>query len=136
MMRQSLKLLVVLCLATVVLVGCNRYDEKIIGSWNLDYWMLYSPDGQNGDIVKDCVFTFKKDGRGVLMAPYTTIDTNNQEIISTNFEYSVDDEELRTSLPDFESNHIEKLDDTKMVLSQTSVAATGSQMIVFSFTKK
>ena len=58
------------------------------------------------------------------------------ELTATEFDYSIDDEELKMSLPDFESNHIEKLDDKKMILSHLSTTSNGTQLIEFSFTKK
>ena len=125
-----------LCLATLMLAGCNRYDEKIIGTWKMDYWMLYSPTSTNGDTVDNWFFTFNKGGKGVMTSPKTNPYDSTIEVVSTAFDYSINDEELYMSLPDFESNHIEKLEDRKMILSQTSFSSAGQQMIEFSFTKK
>ncbi len=131
-----MKWFVTLCLATAMLVGCGKdYDEKIIGSWKMDYWMLYSPTGTYGDAIEDWIFNFHKGGRGVMLTPKTDPYDSTTVISSTDFEYRVDDEELHMSLHDFEHNHIEKLDDSKLILSQISYTAAGEQMVVFSFTK-
>ena len=136
-MKNILKTLLSLCLATVLLVACGKgYDDKILGSWEMDYWVLYSHDGTFGDTPDGYVFTFNPDGKGVMVSPQSTPDSSRVEYDFTPFTYHVDDEDLHMSLHDFELCHIEKLDDTQLILSQTSTTASGSQMVVFSFTKK
>jgi len=137
MMKRTTILLATLCCATLMMVGCGKdYDEKIIGSWKLDYWIVYSESGTNGDAVENWIFTFQKGGKGVLTSPHINPIDYSTELTATEFDYSIDDEELKMSLPDFESNHIEKLDDKKMILSQLSTTSNGTQLIEFSFTKK
>ena len=136
-MRKTIKMLAALCLATMMLVGCGKdYEGKIVGSWEMNYWAVYSQQWTNGDVVEDWIFTFNKGGKGVMIYPRTVYNQPDPEIATMEFDYSVDDEDLRMSIPEFELCHIERLDDSKMILSQTRNTAEGSQMVVYSFTRK
>ena len=126
-MKKSLGLIVALCLVAMLTTACNRYEDKIVGTWKLDYWMTYSQFGSNGDAVEDCFFTFNKGGKGFMTAP----SNDDGDVLTTEFTYSIDGDDLRMSLRDFEHNTIEKLDDNKMLLTQ--LAATSSTE--FGFTK-
>lgn len=136
-MKKRVSLFVTLCFVSILTIGCGKgYEEKIVGTWKMDYWAVYASTGTYGNAVDDWFFTFNKGGKGFMMSPITNPYDNTTESTTTEFEYSVSDEELYMSQPDFELNHIEKLDDNKMILSQTTVTAGGEQMTVLSFTKK
>ena len=110
-----------------MMIGCSRYDEKILGTWKLDYWMTYSQYGTNGDAIDNCYFIFRKGGKGIMTSPGSV----DGESLTTEFDYSIDDDILHMSLRDFENNKIEKLDDTKMLLVQMSATSSTE----FGFTK-
>ena len=126
-MRQAIKLLLTLICVPVMMIGCSRYDEKILGTWKLDYWMTYSQYGTNGDAVDNYYFIFRKGGKGIMTSPGSV----DGESLTTEFDYSIDDDILHMSLRDFENNKIEKLDDTKMLLVQMSATSSTE----FGFTK-
>lgn len=137
MMAKTMKMLVALCCAAAMMVGCGKdYEEKIVGSWDMTYWAVYSQQGTNGDVVEDWFFTFNKGGKGVMTYPRTVYGQPDPEIATMEFDYSVDDEDLRMSIPEFELCHIERLDDSKMILSQTKTTADGTRMVVYSFTRR